>query len=68
LGADLGCRVVTVGGDPETVPTELDDVADGHVSDIEQPLADDILGGDRVRVKPDGTATEPRAPKRQKCQ
>lgn len=68
LGSDAGCRVVTVGGDPETVPTELDDITDGHIPNIEHPTADEVLGGSRERIKPDGTVSDERKPKRVKCQ
>lgn len=68
LGSDLGCRMVTIGGDPDDVPTDIDDIADGHIPDIEQPEADEVLGGERIRIKPDGEAAPERKPKRQKCQ
>lgn len=68
LGSDMGCRVVTVGGDPENLPDELDDVIDGHVPDIEQPPADEVFDGAPERIKPDGSPSEERKPKRVKCQ
>lgn len=68
LGSDLGCRVVTIGGSPENVPSELDDIADGHLPDVDQPAADEVLGGTRSRIKTDGEPAEERKAKRQKCQ
>jgi hypothetical protein len=68
LGSDLGCRVVTMGGDPESLPAELDDVIDGHLPDVEQPQVDEVFQGTPERIKPDGTASPDRKPKRVKCQ
>lgn len=68
LGSDMGCQVVTVGGDPEKLPSELDDVIDGHVPDTEQPTVDEIFEGTPERIKPDGEPAEVRKAKRVKCQ
>jgi hypothetical protein len=68
LSSDLGCRVVTVGKDLESLPIELDDIADGHLPDVDHQKADEVLGGERVRINVDGTELPLREPKRQKCQ
>ncbi len=68
LGSDMGCQVVTVGGDPENLPSELDDVIDGHVPDTDQPIVDKIFEGTPERIRPDGEPAEARKAKRVKCQ
>ena len=68
FGSDFGCRVVTVGGEPDDVPSDVDDIADGHVPDIERPEADEILCGKPERIQTDGVAAPVRKPARVKCQ
>jgi len=68
LGSDMGCQVVTIGGDPEELPSELDDVIDGHVPEIDLPVVDEIIEGEPERIKPDGEPAEERKLRRVKCQ
>jgi len=68
FASDRGCRVITVGGDPDDIPTELDDISDGHVPSPEVDSFPDIIKGDPVRIKPNGEKAPPRNPDRIKCQ
>lgn len=68
LASDAGARVVTVGGSPEDLPTELDDVIDGHVPSIDSPRFDDVVCGVPERVRPDNTTPTGRKEDRVKCQ
>lgn len=68
LGSDMGCQVVTIGGDPEVLPAELDDVIDGHVPDIDLPIVDEVIEGEPERIKPDGEPADERKANRVKCQ
>jgi hypothetical protein len=68
LASDAGCRVLTVGGSPDALPNDLDDVADGHVPSPDAPELVDIANGKDERIAPDGTSAPPRKPKRVKCQ
>jgi hypothetical protein len=68
LASDAGCRVVTVGGSPDALPKELDDIADGHVPSPDTPDLIDIANGKDERITPDGSSAPPRKPKRVKCQ
>lgn len=45
LVSDQGCRVVTVGGSPDDLPEQLDDIGDAHVPSPESPeLLDEVRG------------------------
>lgn len=68
IASDSGCRVVTVGGPPDGLPQELDDVIDGHVPYADSPELIDIVQGEDARVTPDGKRAPTRKPKRVKCQ
>lgn len=68
LASDEGCRVVTVGGDPTDLPTDLDDIIDGHVPSPDSPELCDIVEGEPERVQPDNSPAPPRNPDRVKCQ
>ncbi len=66
--SDGGCRVVTVGGDPENLPSELDDIIDGHVPSPDSPELIDVAAGRPERIKPDNTSAPKRDEDRVKCQ
>lgn len=66
--SDAGCRVVTVGGSPEQLPTELDDVIDGHVPSADSPELPEIISGRPQRIRPDNTPAPERDEDRVKCQ
>ncbi|MGN6155713.1 MAG: hypothetical protein ACTHN4_08255 [Sphingomicrobium sp.] len=68
IASDVGCRVVTVGGDPDKIPTELDDIIDGHVPSPDDPELIGVVEGQPERIKPDHTSAPPRKPDRVKCQ
>ena len=68
LASDAGCRVITVGGAPDDLPTEFDDIVDGHVPGPDSPELPDVVDGDSVLMRPDGTSMPRRKPKRVKCQ
>lgn len=68
LASDCGCRVVSVGGSPEDLPTDLDDIIDGHVPSAQSPDFPEIVDGKPDRVLPDGGSAGPRKPDRVKCQ
>jgi hypothetical protein len=66
--SDGGCRVVTVGGNPEALPTELDDIIDGHVPSADTPELIEIANGRPDRIRPDNSPTPDRDEDRVKCQ
>jgi len=68
LASDAGCRVITVGGSPDALPNDLDDIADGHVPSPDAPELVEIAKGKDERIAPDGTRAPPRKPNRVKCQ
>jgi hypothetical protein len=68
LASDEGCRVVTVGGDPADLPTEIDDVIDGHVPSPDAPDLMDVVEGEPERIRADNSPAGPREPDRVKCQ
>ncbi len=68
IASDGGCRVVTVGGSPEALPTELDDIIDGHVPSADSPDLIDIVNGRPDRIQPDDTSAPKRDEDRVKCQ
>jgi hypothetical protein len=68
LASDGGCRVVTVGGSPEDLPEELDDIIDGHLPSPDAPDFVDVIEGEPERVGPDNEPAPPRKPPRVKCQ
>jgi hypothetical protein len=68
IASDGGCRVVTVGGDPDDLASDLDDIIDGHVPSPDDPELVDIAEGEPDRIKPDHTPAPPRNPDTVKCQ
>jgi hypothetical protein len=68
IASDSGCRVVTVGGSPEALPTELDDIVNGHVPTPDTPQLADIVDGEDIRIEPDGTQAPRRKSDRVTCQ
>lgn len=68
LGSDAGCRVVSIGGSPDDLPVDLDDIIDGHIPSVDAPNADEVIGGKPDRIEPDGESASPRKPVRVKCQ
>ena len=68
IASDQGCRVVTVGGDPDNLQTNLDDIIDGHVPSPDDPELVDVVEGEPDRIKPDHTPAPPRKPDTVKCQ
>ncbi len=68
IASDGGCSVVTVGGDPDDLPSDLDDVIDGHVPSPDDSELVVIVEGEPNRVKPDHTTAPPRKPDTVKCQ
>lgn len=68
LASDGGCRVVTIGGSPDNLPAELDDVVDGHLPAPDSPELVDVVSGVPERVRPDNKPAPPREPDRVKCQ
>ncbi|WP_162888162.1 hypothetical protein [Sphingomonas mesophila] len=68
LASDGGCRVVTVGGDPAILPTDIDDIIDGHVPSPDAPDLIDVVEGEPERIRPDNSPAPPREPDRVKCQ
>ena len=68
IASDGGCRVITVGGSPEALPRELDDIIDGHVPSAENPDLIGIVQGRTDRIKPDNKPAEKRDEDRVKCQ
>jgi hypothetical protein len=68
MASDSGCRVVTVGGSPDELPVEFDDIIDGHVPRPDSPQLPDIIEGEPALIRPDGTIAPRRKPKRVKCQ
>jgi hypothetical protein len=68
LASDGGCRVITVGGNPEDLPEELDDIIDGHLPSPDSPDLVDVVEGEPERVRPDNEPASPRKPPRVKCQ
>jgi hypothetical protein len=68
LASDAGARVVTLGGSPEELPTELDDVIDGHVPSVDAPRFDEVVCGVPERLRPDNTTVPRRDEDRVKCQ
>jgi hypothetical protein len=68
IASDGGCRVVTIGGDPDNLPIDLDDIIDGHVPSPDDPELVDVVEGEPDRIKPDHTPAPPRNPDTVKCQ
>lgn len=68
IASDEGCRVVTVGGEPEDLSEDLDDIIDGHLPTPESPDFIDVIEGEPERVGTDDEAAAPRKPPRVKCQ
>lgn len=68
LASDGGCRVVTVGGKPDALPVELDDIIDGHVPSADTPDLIKIVDGRPDRISPDNTPVPKRNEDRVKCQ
>lgn len=68
IASDSGCRVITVGGSPDELPTELDDVVSGHVPAPDTPELVDIVHGEDIRIAPDGTQASRRKSDRVTCQ
>jgi hypothetical protein len=68
IASDSGCRVVTVGGSPEALPTELDDIVNGHVPTPDTPELVDIVDGEDIRIEPDGSQAPRRKSDRVTCQ
>jgi hypothetical protein len=68
IASDGGCRVITVGGSPEKLPRELDDIIDGHVPSADTPELIDIVNGRPDRIKPDKKPAPSRDEDRVKCQ
>lgn len=68
IASDGGCRVVTVGGSPESLPVELDDIIDGHAPSPDAPDLIDIIAGRPDRIKPDNSPAPERDEDRVKCQ
>lgn len=68
VASDGGCRVVTVGGDPEKLPADLDDVIDGHVASSQNPDFVEIVNGRPERIKPDNSPATRRKVNKVKCQ
>lgn len=68
IASDAGCRVVTVGGSPDDLPSELDDIIGGHVPQPDTPELLDIVGGQDARISPDGAQADRRKSDRVTCQ
>lgn len=68
IASDSGCRVVTVGGSPDALPSQLDDIAHGHVPAPDTPELLDIVDGQDARIAPDGTQLPRRKSDRVTCQ
>ena len=68
LGSDAGCRVVTVGGNPDNLPESLDDIIDAHLPNLDIPQAGEIIGGVSDRLSDEGRSAAKRKPRRVKCQ
>lgn len=66
--SDGGCRVITVGGEPEEVPEPLDDIIDGHVPAADSADLLDIANGRSDRVKSDRQSAAKRSEDKVKCQ
>jgi hypothetical protein len=68
IASDSGCRVVTVGGPPDALPTELDDIVNGHVPNPDTPQLVEIVDGEDIRIEPDGSQAPRRKSDRVTCQ
>lgn len=68
IASDAGCRVVTIGGDPDELPSDVDAIIDGHVPSSETPDLIDVVNGRPRRIRPDNTQAPGRDPERVKCQ
>lgn len=68
LASDRGCRVVTVGGSPDDLPQELEDIIDGHAPSLDAPELMDVVKGEPERIKSGHEPAPGRKPDRVKCQ
>jgi hypothetical protein len=66
--SDGGCRVISIGGSPDNLPTQLDDLVDSHLPDVNDENLPSVVDGESICIGPDKVRRPTRKEDRVKCQ